>query len=907
MPSEVVNPVKLQLLEMRSDTARVSFALQNFSALRKQGGTRGGGKTWAGLKHLQDKDFDRIAIKLLETEWSGKLTGSSLMRMADQIEALLVLRGLSSKDKWEMGRVLSSALCYAQVYRMDQEARGGERGWQRPLFLIRTEESLDIDKKDIDRTRFEPFPKWTRPIDDNGNRLVRPCRPCPSDLEWEPTITQVPWLDAVHRLESVAFRINKDILRLATETDRNPDTRIIPYLPPSFERDRTELEKEYDKLGIGEMAQIREKDKALRKKDEKENDKRYKQGLDPIRSDGYHTTPDQDKIWSEYWVKWFALEDKRQRYDARRQQFEREVETAKALFKDGRPFYQRVSVDYRGRLYLPDFSYQSSDFCRAVIEFDGAEAVDKGGWKHLLRHTANAYGEAKTFEEKIDFRLPDSNTSKYIDLALDPLKHFDDWNRADKPFCFLRSCIEIMDVTTPWLKGILDRNDPEQLKHYSGQTTVSKAKKWFRRIDSRYSVLDLQEVEGDYYPAPDNLHYLSHLPCEIDQSNSAFQHIAQMMDRRDVYEKVLGADVYSDVAEKLPSTVFTDLKDPTERRKIVKIVAIPWSYGAELRTISKAVKKFRKENPDKISFLEDLNDRAITSLCRSVISQLNTEYPVCADYQDRVKEAVNEVRDRGEQNFVEWDSPFGFVTHQKVHGTRKSVGKVYAGPEGKEDTGRKTKSGKDILRKIGGDREVRVRLPTTYINWDRMRTKAPPNLVHSYDSALVHGTLWSGGRFYQSEVDGTRIIASNPWLRDKREDYEGKDLQGFLVHNNEGEYVGRTVINGKMYLLSQVGNRSDGFDLEFTPLDDSALDEPDVPYLEPEDTLHWEFPVVTIHDAFSCLASHCDEVIDALQHNFEQMYQGFDPLHRFLDSVRTGTYPLRHRDYNWIPNPDQFS
>ena len=75
----------------------------------------------------------------------------------------------------------------------------------------------------------------------------------------------------------------------------------------------------------------------------------------------------------------------------------------------------------------------------------------------------------------------------------------------------------------------------------------------------------------------------------------------------------------------------------------------------------------------------------------------------------------------------------------------------------------------------------------------------------------------------------------------------------------------------------------------------------------PEDTDHWRFPVVTIHDAFSCLASHCDEVIDALQHNFDVMYQGFDPLHRFLDSVRDGTYPLRHRDYDWIPNPDQFS
>ena len=78
MSSEVVNSVKLQLLEMRSDTARVSFALQNFSDLRKTPGTRGGGKTMAGLKHLKGKDFDRIAIKLLETEWTGKLVTSSL-------------------------------------------------------------------------------------------------------------------------------------------------------------------------------------------------------------------------------------------------------------------------------------------------------------------------------------------------------------------------------------------------------------------------------------------------------------------------------------------------------------------------------------------------------------------------------------------------------------------------------------------------------------------------------------------------------------------------------------------------------------------------------------------------------------------------------------------------------------
>ena len=206
-----------------------------------------------------------------------------------------------------------------------------------------------------------------------------------------------------------------------------------------------------------------------------------------------------------------------------------------------------------------------------------------------------------------------------------------------------------------------------------------------------------------------------------------------------------------------------------------------------------------------------------------------------------------------------------------------------------------------------------MRLPKTTINWDRMRTKAPPNLVHSYDSALVHGTLWSGGRFYQSEVDGKRIIAGNPYLNEMSEHYEGKDNEGvaFLIEGEDEQqkWDGRAMIGGKMYRLSSVDSASETgkIDLKIAPWDDSAIDEPDAGYLSPEDTLHWRFPVVTIHDAFSCLASHCDEVIDALQHNFEQMYQRFDPLHRFLDSVRSDSYPLRHRDYNWIANPDQFS
>ena len=68
MPSVEVNPVKLQLLEMRSPYAKVSHCLKHFSTLRKTPGTRGGGKTWPGYAYIKDKDHDRIAIKLLETD-----------------------------------------------------------------------------------------------------------------------------------------------------------------------------------------------------------------------------------------------------------------------------------------------------------------------------------------------------------------------------------------------------------------------------------------------------------------------------------------------------------------------------------------------------------------------------------------------------------------------------------------------------------------------------------------------------------------------------------------------------------------------------------------------------------------------------------------------------------------------
>ena len=86
--STELHPEKLRLLELSSGVERLAFALENFSALRKTPGTRPGGKTMAGLKHLKGKDYDRIASKLLETEWSGQYSNKTLWVMVAEIQDL---------------------------------------------------------------------------------------------------------------------------------------------------------------------------------------------------------------------------------------------------------------------------------------------------------------------------------------------------------------------------------------------------------------------------------------------------------------------------------------------------------------------------------------------------------------------------------------------------------------------------------------------------------------------------------------------------------------------------------------------------------------------------------------------------------------------------------------------------
>ena len=699
--------------------------------------------------------------------------------MAQSVETLLCIR-ISWAERFQMGRVLVSSLTYSGLYRLERDADNN----QAPYYIVASGKRLSTIKQLVHRTQFgKPFPKWTEPYDQHGNQLVRPCRPVPTELEYEPWLpeddTELPWLEAVHKLESVGYRINQEILQWVIETDKKKTTRIIPKQWDEYPKKRKALDRRYEKEGI---ADLRKKIdfKVKGKKETKRGGKKYHRLTDPEKD-----------TWFNYWHDHFSVEEKKERIESRRKSFDRELNQAQ--FLSGQTFYQRVSVDYRGRFYLPDFSYQGSDFCRAIIEFASGSVVTDDGWWHLQRHIANMSGESGDVQAKSEVALAES--VPHIEIALDPIGNLKEWRAVDKPFCYLRACVELRDESTA------------RFKHWKQTSNrFNEAPKehqdWVNKLLIRFDDLELIDT------ANDGKKFLSHLPVEVDQSNSAFQHIAGMMDNDKLRQQsnMYGdtyTDLYLDVAEKLDIPA-----ELGEKRKIVKRVAVPWGYGAKPFTCSDGLKKYRTELEERLPYLSGEPNDEVERISDSVVALLNKEFKVCVDYFERVKDAVNVCRDREGQDVVTWFTPSFFIVRQRVHRARSIKGRVWSGE-------------KDV--------ELKAKQPTPSIDWERNRTKAPPNLVHSYDSALIHGVL-SYGRF------------GSVWA------------EGLL------------------------------------------------PYMEPTDeekhSIH--YPVITIHDAFSCHASNCQDLVDKLVLGLGALYSGFDPLNMFLSMTEGTEFDLRKIDSHWV-------
>jgi len=171
-----------------------------------------------------------------------------MMNMARDVEHLLVLT-LSWKERVELGRVLISSLTYSGLYYIERDPPDDINAFN---LLYKTDQKVEERiEYPTGRTSPYPFPRWIRPYDVYGNQLLRPSHPCPPELEPDPYILppsddkKIPWIEAVHKLESVPYRINKELLEVALKLDEDESTRLYPFEWDEYEGRRKALDDQY--------------------------------------------------------------------------------------------------------------------------------------------------------------------------------------------------------------------------------------------------------------------------------------------------------------------------------------------------------------------------------------------------------------------------------------------------------------------------------------------------------------------------------------------------------------------------------------------------------------------------------------------------------------------------------------
>jgi len=250
--------------------------------------------------------------------------------------------------------------------------------------------------------------------------------------------------------------------------------------------------------------------------------------------------------------------------------------------------------------------------------------------------------------------------------------------------------------------------------------------------------------------------FVSHLPVELDQSNSAFAHIGLLMGDEELQKKAgmdqEWSDVYSDIAE----LVNLGGPDKNETRKIIKKVSVPWSYGAGIQTCADAIVKIVDENPNKYQYLQGLDIEEVNDLALQVIRVLEDRFKVCSRYRSRVKKAVTTAKKAGKES-IEWTAPFGFNVVHRKYKLKPRTDAVW--------------SGEDWIYPQAWQ--------PTEPSWQKLQTSTPAVLVHSMDAALIHGVLAYGAITIEGSLeDGDFHIKGNRTVDD-----EGERLPIITIHD----------------------------------------------------------------------------------------------------------------------------
>ncbi len=310
------------------------------------------------------------------------------------------------------------------------------------------------------------------------------------------------------------------------------------------------------------------------------------------------------------------------RRKTKRIQFSQLMWTARK-FKDEKVFYFPHTLDFRGRLYANTafLNPQGEDSARGLLEFSKGKPMGDSGKPWLMVHLANCYGYDKvSLEERVEWAI--LHYHDILDIGLDPLEN-KWWMDADKPWQFLRACIELVKV----------EEDPD---------------------------------------------FQSHIPITVDGSCNGLQHFSAML-RDDKGGKAVNLrpsdkpqDIYGIVTEVVKERVRNDpeaiLEEGDINRALVKRPVMTTPYGATLYGMRDQLHEEYKKQLDKgLQFPTVNKEEDIWKYCKYLASHI---YAAIGDVVVSAREGMKWLQDCAkvmskESKPIYWTVPTGFIVKQK--------------------------------------------------------------------------------------------------------------------------------------------------------------------------------------------------------------------------------------------------
>jgi hypothetical protein len=359
----------------------------------------------------------------------------------------------------------------------------------------------------------------------------------------------------------------------------------------------------------------------------------------------------------------------------------RVVNHASRLAEDGF-FYQRIFLDKRGRMFTSrsDLHYQDDDQTRCLIEFQEGKEVDDDGYTYLLFHAANLYDapvEGVAAKAYYGFR----HLEQFIRYAENPVSTYDEWQvndedeQLDDPFQFIRACMELRDATD---RGSMSSSDAKP-----------KAK------------------------------FLSHLPIEVDQSNSVIQHLSLFYGDRDtalISNLLQLGDIYNQIAESWNIAVPGEELSAHRRRNVIKKIVVPRCYGSGPERIA-------DEALANLPYLDGLDRDAKITLATEGIERIERLVPVIPQFRLEVGRLLRSLNLQPSDE-VAWSTISGFEVHIRPVHTNPSRMEL---PRSREERHRRV--------------QLRVNYATEYLHRRDLASGLQAHIVHSTDASLAHMLL----------------------------------------------------------------------------------------------------------------------------------------------------------------------